>query len=264
MTWPAKRSRPGSPGQASGRRAVSVARRAGRRGRAPGRHRRPSRRPRRARALGRGSPIAASSATHSPFGAERSRSRIRPRSQRLVDGEGRCRLADDAASPDGGRADRGSPDAEPAPRPCRARLAPRRPRPAERRPDVHQGMRPLGRAGPRGTDASATPWTSARRATSGIAGDDATEDAADVDVDRADRRPEGDRRHGASRVRPDPGQCLELRHGRRDPPAVLVDDDPRGSPQGQRASVVAKALPRAQDVRRASRQPAPRRSGTAP
>ena len=90
----------------------------------------------------------------------------------------------------------------------------------------------------------------ARRERPGIAGDDATEDAAHIDVDGADRSPEGDRRHGPRGIRPDTGKCLELGHVRRELPAVLLNDDPRGSPQGQRAPVVAKALPRAKHVRR--------------
>ncbi len=120
-------------------------------------------------------------------------------------------------------------------------------RPAERRSDVHQGVRPV--AGPIVWDHLVGEALDLRRRHRSVsARHDPAEHAPDVRVDRSDRHPEGDRRDGTSRVRTDAGQRLEGRQVGWDDPAVLVDDPPRRALEVHGPPVVAEALPRTQDV----------------
>ena len=95
-----------------------------------------------------------------------------------------------------------------------------------------------------GTAASATACISRRQSVDRIAGDDPAEHAPDVDVDRPDRQPEGERGDRARRVRPDARQRLERGEVGRARAAVVATIAPRRAPQVQCPPVVAEALPR--------------------
>ncbi len=139
---------------------------------------------------------------------------------------------------------------EAAPGSSRAGVAMRVAGLADDRTQIHRGVGPgaglVGRNGGVGDGLEVR-----RRHRVVRADDDPPEDPADVHVDGTDRDAVGQRRHGAGRVRPDPRQCLELRHARGHPAAMLLDDDPRGPLEGDRPPVVAEAGPFAQDVGRA-------------
>ena len=72
----------------------------------------------------------------------------------------------------------------------------------------------------------------ARVARAAVPRHDAAKDPPDVRVDRPDRPPERDGRHGSRRVRPDARQRLEGSQVVRDAPAVSLDDGPRGCAAG--------------------------------
>ena len=75
------------------------------------------------------------------------------------------------------------------------------------------------------------------------------DEPADVRVDRGDRAPEGDRRDGPSRVRPDAWQGLEDLDVSWDPAGVPFDDRLGRTLELDRTPVVAEARPRPQHVR---------------
>ena len=194
-------------------------------------------------------PIAPSKATQSPSGAARSRSRIRPRSQRFVAANrmvgGRLRGASEAG---GAAVVRAAARGEATPRTRRAGVASWRSRAAEDRPDVHEGVGPVAR--PVGRDRVIGDVLERRcRKGDGISGDDPPEHATDIDVDRADGRAEREGSDRARRVRPDPRERLEFRHGRWDTTAMLIDHDPGRPPQRQGPPVVTETLPRPKDGR---------------
>ncbi len=182
---------------------------------------------------------------------------MRPRSQRFVDGNGIGGASERRAA--GARTDRRRGRRAPllggvaAPRRDRAFPASRRPRPAHRRPEVHDGVGPVAgpvdRHGPVGEGLHLRCAQPVRGA-----GDEATEHATNVDVDRADRSAVRDGRHGAGGVRPDTGQRLEPVDRVRDPAVEGLGDDPGGPPQGEAAPVVPQALPLAQHVGRRRRR----------
>ena len=189
-------------------------------------------------------PIAPSKATQSPSGAARSRSRIRPRSQRFVAAKrmvgGRLRWASEAggaavvrppreARRHHGRAGQASHRGARG----RQRIAPT---------SMRAWVQSPGRSG--GTASSATSWSAgAERATASPATirpstrRTLTSTAPDGHAER-----EGSDRAG--RVRPDPGERLEFRHGRWDTTAMLIDHDPGRPPQREGPPVVTETLPR--------------------
>ena len=138
----------------------------------------------------------------------------------------------------------------------------RSPRPAERGPQLHRGVRPGGRVAAR-TSASATACSSRRRA----AGRPRTpaDDPAHVGVHRGHRLPEGEGRHRPRRVRPDAGQRLQGRDAVRAPgPPCSLTMRRAARCRLTRTAVVAQPRPGAQHVRRARPRPAPAASGSAP
>ena len=187
----------------------------------------------------------------SAVGAARRRSRMRPRSQRLVvaNGAGRSRVA----RPDGLVAPPVQPTAPrrrvPAPRSCRARPAQRPARPAHRRPEVHHGVRPL--AGPVGRDGRVGKRLQARRG---------HRRPRPPTIRPSTRRtltstaPTGAPNASAATARavygPTPGSASRSATDDGHPSAVLRRDHQRGAPQVQRPPVVAEALPRPEHVGR--------------
>ena len=163
-------------------------------------------------------PIGASTTTQVSPGAARSRSMMRPRNHRVVLGNGAgahrrgpsARRDHDAVSA-ANRHHRAAGQASQSAVAARQSVAPMSIRACVHAPGWS-----------RGTAASAIRLHLARRDRRRIAGDDPTEDATDVGVDRADRDAERERGHRPRRVRPDARQRFERRRcprgrGRRAP-----------------------------------------------
>ena len=193
-------------------------------------------------------PIAPSKATQSPSGAARSRSRIRPRSQRFVAanrmvGVGVCAGAGGAgvagppreARRHHGRAGQASHRGARG----RQRIAPT---------SMRAWVQSPGRSG--GTASSATSWSAgAERATASPATirPSTRRTLTSTAPDGRAEREGSDRARG---VRPDPRERLEFRHGRWDTTAMLIDHDPGRPPQREGPPVVTETLPRPKDGRR--------------
>ncbi len=196
--------------------------------------------------------------TAAPSGTSRRRSTIRPRSQRAVSSKagwagrgarhlavrrdtGRAGPPVGAEAPvDFGLVSRGAPTT----RWAGGAVGPGRP--AHCGTQVHHRVRP----GPRSARIDEQvgehlQLQSPERC--GVAGHDPADDAADVDVDRADATPERDRSDRPRRVRTDPGKRLEVGDTARDAAAGRGDRD-RRPVEGDRAAVVAEAAPRSDHV----------------
>jgi len=140
----------------------------------------------------------------------------------------------------------------PAISPQRASRAARAPDPAEGRADVHQRVGPQPGSSPRsqlvgeGLERRGVRWLIEERP---------PEHASHVGVDRPDAPPEGERRHGARRVRPDAREALQRRDVGRNLAAMLRHDRGRGPLERDGPAVVAEAAPRSKDIcRRRSRE----------
>ena len=137
------------------------------------------------------------------------------------------------------------PGGVPAPRLDRTLAAARIPRPAERRADVHERVRPL--AGPIGRDervGRALELSGRRR----LVEEGPAEHPPDVRVDRPEALTEGERGQRPRRVRADARQRVERREIARHPAAVSLDDHPGGRPKRERTAVVAQPAPGPQRV----------------
>ena len=206
------------------------------------------------------SPIGASNVVQPSAGASRARSMIRPRSQRLVDwnaGPGARRVVRDGAAAGG----MSMPSAAARHHgPARARSAIGPARPAERRADVHERVRPRRRRDSPARRRRQAPGGRLRGIAADVPAHDPTQNPPHVRVDRR-------RRGGRRRSQPRRAPCTDRSPGRRvqrrrrssgNRPANSVYNRLRRALQVERPPVVAEATPCAEHVRRRGRRPGPR------